>query len=161
VTCFLQFTSHESRVVSGNAQHYEPPTMRASSEPFLSREDTLERFLLGIAQALMSSKEEELGKEILSRMEKLLGEERIKEVLASPEDARVAVIEGDLFLEAHKEEHDLRALIESIMLDLEKETRRSQYRDKVAALKQAEASGDQTRIDILLKEINQLSAGLS
>ena len=156
----------ELKKLSKPAAGYEPrrahtPTESPSAhyEPFLSRGDTLERLLVGVMQSLDSS-HPDIARAIQGKLHRLLGAERIQDVLNSPDEERVSVIEGDLFLEAHEQEGDLRTVIEELLADLEKELVRVRYRDAVVKLKHAEKTGDEKHVQELLEEVSVLAREL-
>ena len=97
--------------------HKAEQTHTEHAEPFLSRGDSLERLLVGLLQALDDSKHKTLYEKVSENLIRILGEERLKTLLASPDEARISVIEGDLFLEEHEKEgneEEVKALLEKI-----------------------------------------------
>jgi len=131
-----------------------------SHEPFLSRGDTLERLLVGVLQSLKDAGHDTLAGTTEKRLEALLGRPRIDEIYASPEESRISVIEGDLFLESREKDSTLEPVIDELLEALEKELTRIKYRETLARLKEAEKNQDTERIDALLKEVSVLAAKL-
>ncbi len=132
-----------------------------SQEPFLSREDTLERLLIGVMQALSTeAAHESYSTRLEKRLRELLGSERIEQVLTSPEESRVSIIEGDLFLQEHDEQVDLESLVESLIVDLEQEMKKSNYHRTVALLRKAEQEGDEEKAKELLLKVDGLAKEL-
>ena len=129
-------------------------------EPFLSRGDTLERLLVGVMQSLHDEDHTALYEKVNKRLNAILGEERVQSILQSPDESRVSVIEGDLFLEKHDSEGNLGALIDELLGDLEKEMTRTTYRETVLLLKHAEKEGNTEEAEVLLKKISQLAREL-
>lgn len=132
-------------------------TPSAHYEPFLSRGDTLERLLVGVMQSLNDEKHGELHALIQTRLKEILEKDRITALLNSPEEARVSLIEGDLFLEEHEKEGNLWNLVKELLDDLAKEMKRVQWRETILKLKHAEKNNDAEKTQALLEEINLLA----
>lgn len=129
-------------------------------EPFLSRGETVERLLVGVMQSLDEENYPELRHSIHQKLQSLLGDDRIQTIMNSPEEQRVSIIEGDLFLADHEKEGNLKLVIDELLDDLEKELVRVQYRDTVIKLKNAEKEGDETLTESLLQEVSLLAGKL-
>lgn len=136
------------------------PSVVSAFEPFMSREDTLERLLFGLMEAFEGGERAELSKYLAQELTLLVGEDRVRELASSSEGKRVALIEGDLFLEAHAAVKDLRALIDELLIDFKKELHRRNYRDALRALSHAEKEGDEERITACFAKVNELARGL-
>lgn len=135
-------------------------TMSGTYEPFLSRSDTLERLLFGIAESVQGGEYDFLRSEINTRLEVLLGKERFLELTTSSDEKRIAVIEGDLFLETHMAIADKQSLIQELLHDFEKELHRGRYRMAVLRLKEAEKGADQELISECMKAVHELAKNL-
>lgn len=130
-------------------------------EPFLSRGDTLERLLVGIMQSMEGNAEHaELHTTLEKRLGSLLGKERIEAIATSPDERRVSLIEGDLFLADHRQNGDLEVLLDELMADLKKELARVRYREATLKLAQAEKEGKKDDVKSLLKTLHLLAGEL-
>ncbi len=116
-----------------------------SSAPFLGREDTLERLLLGIMLSTATS-HPHLAERITVSVARDV----------PPEDVRALVVEGDLYLERHSAV-DPEVLVSELISELEHEVKKSEYREAVFALKEAERLGDHEKVDALLKTVSALA----
>lgn len=136
-------------------------TMSQAYEPFLSRGDTLERLLFGVYEALKTDPtQQELSTWLHAGLVSTVGEERLKELAGNSTESRVALIEGDLFLESHQTVRDMRELLGEVLVDLQKEMRRSEYQRVVTELRFAEETGEYEKIETLLKQVSDLAKGL-
>lgn len=130
------------------------------SEPFLSKGDSLERLMVGVLQSLNEEQHQELHTKLSEKLNSILGKERVSELLASPSESRASVIEGDLFLENHEREGNLEALIDELLLDLEKEMKRARFQEVTGKLRRAEKEGTLEETEALLKEVSLLAREL-
>lgn len=155
----LKATEDRRHYAQRNEKKPAPTSLsRLAPGPLISREDTLERLLIGVALSLRQS-DKTFSVSILGTIADLVGEERIQLLESVPEGARAAIIQGDMFLEEHASV-DPSSAVESLLLDLKKEKKRSAYREAVFTLKEAEREGDQSRIDELLKTVHALAKEL-
>ncbi|XKT74412.1 MAG: DNA primase [Patescibacteria group bacterium UBA2163] len=128
--------------------------------PFLSRGDSIERLLIGLVQAL-DQRDHELHETVLMRLTDLLGKERIDTLVNAPDESRVALIEGDLFLDEHEGKGELMLVIDELFDDFKKELARIAYRDAVMQLKAAEDNGNAKEVEAALQRLNTLAQALS
>lgn len=146
---------------SGASSKVVDTTVSAAYEPFLSRGDTLERLLFGVYEALKSDDaQQELATWLHAGLVSSVGEDRLKELAGNSTEMRVALIEGDLFLESHQTVRDMRELLGEVLLDLQKEMRRSEYQRAVTTLRLAEEAGDYEQTQTFLKQVSDLAKGL-
>ncbi|MEK7613480.1 MAG: CHC2 zinc finger domain-containing protein [Patescibacteria group bacterium] len=155
-------TTSSQRSASSNqrTETHSIQTVSAVYEPFLSRSDTLERLLFGVSKSLEGGEHASLSEHITKALERLLGSERMKEMQSSKDEARVAVIEGDLFLETHEKTLDKAALVDELLGDFEKELLRTKYREATALLREAEKRNDAAEVERLVGEISVLAKTL-
>lgn len=132
----------------------------APFEPFMSREDTLERLLFGLMEALKGGDDAPLSLYLERELTSLLGAARLQELAASSDGRRVALLEGDLFLEAHGAVRDRQTLLDELLVDFKKELHRRRYRDALRVLSQAEKEGNEERIAEAFAQVNELARGL-
>lgn len=149
------------------AQHRGAPAATRSPgdpatpfEPFMSREDTLERLLFGLSESLKEGEYAPLALYLERELTSLLGTERLQELASSSDGRRVALIEGDLFLEAHGAVRDRQALLDELLTDFKKELHRRRYRDALRVLSHAEKEGNEERVAEALALVSELARGL-
>lgn len=160
-------TSNQESVIRNQKAHHHNPqsgvshteTVSETYEPFLSRSDTLERLLFGIIQVLKDT--DSASSDMLRKdLERLVGSERVLRLEASADEKRVALIEGDLFLESNASISNKQELFRELIHDFQKEIGRTTYREAVLRLKDAEKRGDASEVERLVKEIHELAKTL-
>ncbi|MDE2079218.1 MAG: DNA primase [Patescibacteria group bacterium] len=143
---------------AGNTQTYNlQPT---TSEPFLSRGDTLERLLCGLSLAFKESGDDVLAGKTDAALKSALAPETLKRFEEENDAKRAALFEADLFLERHAEREELLGVMEELFESLRKESAHERYRDTVAALRAAETAHDETRVSALMQELASLAGSL-
>lgn len=128
----------EVRKLQTEAPKTDSP-VAASAAPFLSRADSITRLLAGIKAALGDS-------------------EVLKEY---PEDERrVALFEGDFFLERHTDPAERQEALKELEADLARENAHERYREALLRLRSAESAHDAGESERLMQELSVLAREL-
>jgi DNA primase len=145
----------------GATGQYAPASKQAISdvhnEPFLSRGDSVQRLLSGLAAVFRESADDVLAEKIeQSFRETLSGGER----LASEDAERAGVFEAELFLERYPEREALITVIEELIDTLKRESAHERYRDTLSALRAAELAKNAEETEALMQKLASLAADL-
>lgn len=131
-----------------------------SSDPFLSRGDTIVRLLSGMLMVFKEKKNEEAYAKVHDALLEGLGEDRLQSLIQNPENVRAAIIEADMYLAEYEDANVESAVVKDIIHDFKKEVNRTRYQEKTRELKRLEASGGGAEMEGLLKDIAKLAEGL-
>jgi DNA primase len=129
-----------------------------TSEPFLSRTDTVERLVFGLMLLYKEQGKEDESRRAEDALKTSVGEERLKELHNITALSRAALFEADFFLTRH--EGDAEEAIAELYADLAKEARHEAYRDTLSRLRAAEKEGNQESVSALMTELARLASEL-
>lgn len=156
--------SEELRVKSPNVSSSHLKTLDsqlASSEPFLSRGDVIERLVSGLVTLFKERGEEGEA----AQAEKALKDAGVlgRDIVAADEpdaDTRAALFEADFFLDRHTDLNERKNALDELYADLARESAHERYRETLALLRIAETSKDFGRTEELMKELSRLAGAL-
>jgi len=131
-----------------------------SSDPFLSRGDTIMRLLSGMFLVFKERGDEDHYAKIHEALIVGIGEESTNSLIESPEDMRAAIIEADMYLGEFEDPNVLDATVNELVTDFKKEIARKHYQEATRELKRLEALGAEKEVEVLLAKMEQLSKEL-
>lgn len=147
------------RSESGMAQSAKERVF-AKAEPFLSRADTLERIITGLALLYAERGDSERSLRAYQALKDAFGRVTDATSEKSSDDTRASLFEADFFLETYPDDASRDGALTDLYDALQKESRREHYRETVATLRIAEVAGDALRTEELMKELSELARTL-
>lgn len=131
----------------------------ASTEPFISRADNLERLALGFLLLFTEKGNTAEAARAETVLKETVGADRLELIRRNTDEMRAAVFEADVFLSEREEDAQMQA-VSDVYADLEREARHEKYREALSRLRTAEKAGDEKESERLMEELSRLALTL-